>query len=78
LTFSLRWHTTKIRVLITGTEATYSLVDGTSKVTLSHHGQEFILSAEAPVTFPIEKMVPLTPRPRQPAGRAPSPALSEY
>ena len=79
LTFTLRWKTTKIRVLITATEATYSLEDGPdTKVELRHHGEPFTLTTVTPLTFPISPAAPLTPRPNQPAGRRPPRALSEY
>jgi alpha,alpha-trehalose phosphorylase len=79
LTFALRWQHTKVRVLVTATEATYSLEDGADTVIeLKHHGESFTLTTQADVTLPIDKAEPLTPRPSQPAGRAPAKALSEY
>ena len=78
LRFTVRWRGTKLRVEITAGQATYTVEDGSGTVlTLHHHGTEFELSPEAPVTLPIEPVEPLTPRPTQPAGREPAKALSE-
>ena len=65
-------------MLITQTEATYSVEDGQSfSLELSHHGEPFTLTTQASVTLPIEPARPLTDRPVQPAGRAPTEALSQ-
>jgi alpha,alpha-trehalose phosphorylase len=79
LTFAVRWQRAKLRVLITATDATYTVEDGADlELQLTHHGRTFTLTPKESVTLPIEPAQPLTPRPVQPAGRAPAKALSEY
>jgi alpha,alpha-trehalose phosphorylase len=51
-------------------EATYSLTDGGTALTLMHHGEEFELTEQEPVTLPI-RAIPPQPRPRQPRGHEP-------
>ncbi len=71
LSFAVRWRGCKVRVHITPDSATYSVEDGPDTVlTLAHHGTEFELGTTEPVTLPILRVPPLTPRPTQPAGRA--------
>jgi alpha,alpha-trehalose phosphorylase len=78
LRFAVRWHGAKVRVEITAEQATYSVENGHDVVLeLAHHGTPFALRTGAPVTLPIEAIVPLTPRPTQPAGREPTKALSQ-
>ena len=78
LRFAVRWHGAKVRVEITADQATYSVENGhDTMLELAHHGTAFSLSPDAPVTLPIEAIVPLTPRPTQPAGREPTKALSQ-
>jgi alpha,alpha-trehalose phosphorylase len=72
LTFTIRWRADKVRVAVTRTEATYTRLDGVdSELALKHHDQAFMLAGSSSVTFDIPALVPLTPRPDQPAGRAP-------
>ncbi len=74
----MRWRGAKVRVEITSEQATYTVENGQSTMLeLAHHGTPFSLSPGAPVTLPIEAITPLTPRPTQPAGRAPTKALSQ-
>jgi alpha,alpha-trehalose phosphorylase len=69
LVFAVLWHGCRLRVDISGAEATYTLTDG-ERVELAHHGQAFTLTAEHPVTRPIPP-IKAGPRPTQPFGRAP-------
>ena len=78
LRFAVRWRGAKVRVEITADQAIYTVENGhDTMLELSHHGTAFSLTPHAPVTMPIEAIVPLTPRPTQPAGRAPTKALSQ-
>jgi alpha,alpha-trehalose phosphorylase len=72
LAFTIRWRGAKLRVAVTHTEATYTLRDepGT-QVRLRHHGHTVTLAGGSPTTLEIPEQTPLTPRPNQPAGRAP-------
>lgn len=75
LRFAIRWHGFKVRVDIDGQHATYSLDDGShSSLGLRHHGHDFTVTVDAPVTLPITRITPITPRPKAPAGREPPPA----
>ena len=77
VTFTVRWRGDKVRVAVTQTDATYTLSDGRgTELALAHHGQSFTLKGESSVTFDIAPATPLTPRPEQPAGRAPIKAYS--
>ena len=69
LTFRTRQRGSCLQVAVTATEATYSVVSG-GPVHTSHHGEEFTVDAERPVTRPIDDLEP-RPRPSQPAGRDP-------
>jgi len=46
------------------------LVAGDDALRLHHHGESFDVTADKPVTLPIPRLH-ATPRPAQPAGRAP-------
>jgi trehalose/maltose hydrolase-like predicted phosphorylase len=72
LCFTLRWRNCRLRVEITGEEATYSLRDGTTGVLTFRHGDETLtLHAGDSVIRKIAKRTPLLPRPSQPVGREP-------
>jgi alpha,alpha-trehalose phosphorylase len=74
LTFCIRWHGSKIRVAIDRTSAGYTAQsEGGGQLDLVHHGQPFALHPGRAVTLDIPPITPLTPRPRQPQGRAPNP-----
>jgi alpha,alpha-trehalose phosphorylase len=68
LRFRLRYRSRGIAVSVTASEATYELLAG-APIELSHHGEAFILGPTA-VTRPVPHLEP-SPRPTQPAGRAP-------
>ncbi len=81
LSFAVRWRGVKVRVSIDRDSATYLIaeykpIDDQAELELSHHGKTFSIHPDTPVTMPIEPIVPLTERPSQPAGRAPTTALS--
>jgi alpha,alpha-trehalose phosphorylase len=70
LAFGLLFRGTRLRVEVTKTHATYSVVDG-HPLEVGHHGATLTVSSERPVT---QKIPPLTidrPPPVQPPGRAP-------
>jgi alpha,alpha-trehalose phosphorylase len=71
LTFSVLWRGQGLSVAVTATEATYTLGGG-GPVELAHHGQDFVLTADQPVTLPIPPIDP-GPLPTQPSGREPRP-----
>ncbi|GAB3586819.1 glycoside hydrolase family 65 protein [Calidifontibacter terrae] len=72
LAFAIHWRECKVRVEITADRATYTLDDGPDgHVTLSHAGQEFLLTTHQPVSHPIVAIEPLTPTPTQPVGLEP-------
>ncbi|MDQ1752053.1 MAG: alpha,alpha-trehalose phosphorylase [Pseudonocardiales bacterium] len=74
LTFCIRWHGSKIRVAIDRNSAGYTAQsEGGGQLDLVHHGQPFTLYPGRAVTLDIPPITPLTPRPRQPQGRAPNP-----
>jgi alpha,alpha-trehalose phosphorylase len=77
LSFAIRWRGSKVRVVATKDRACYSVEDGPeSHLQLLHHGAAFTIDAAAPVELDIPPITPLTPRPHQPAGRAPMLAAS--
>jgi alpha,alpha-trehalose phosphorylase len=59
----------QLRVDVTAEKATYSVEKG-SEITVSHHGEEFVLSSDEPVSMPMPAN-PSLPRPQQPPGREP-------
>jgi alpha,alpha-trehalose phosphorylase len=59
----------QLRVDITAQRATYSVEKG-SEITVSHHGEEFVLCSGEPVSMPMPSN-PSLPRPQQPPGREP-------
>jgi alpha,alpha-trehalose phosphorylase len=70
LAFNLRVRkTTRLRVEVEQTQATYTLLLGEPLV-LHHHGEPITLTAQQPVQCPIAP-APALERPAQPAGRAP-------
>ncbi|MDQ2851653.1 MAG: family 65 glycosyl hydrolase [Actinomycetota bacterium] len=72
LAFTLRWRGCKVRVTIHPDHAVYELEDGSGAHTdLSHYGEVFTLTTAEPVTRAFTPVEPLTPRPKQPAGREP-------
>jgi alpha,alpha-trehalose phosphorylase len=71
LAFHLVFRGRRLRVVVTATEATYHLLDG-SPLKVHHHGEEILLPVDGAVTRPIPP-VKAGPRPTQPPGRAPIP-----
>ncbi len=69
LSFAITCHGSILRVVVDHREATYTL--DTGKMTLRHHGEQFSIGPEKPVTLRIPPPQPATPAPRQPAGREP-------
>jgi alpha,alpha-trehalose phosphorylase len=56
-------------VEIRAAEASYELLHG-DPLELDHHGEQFSVAADSPVTLPIEPLEP-RPTPAQPPGREP-------
>ncbi len=75
LRFRVRWRGGLVTVTASATEATYE-VEGDVDVTLRHEGEEHVVSPGAALTLAINPVVPSTPRPTQPIGRAPRPAAT--
>jgi alpha,alpha-trehalose phosphorylase len=71
LEFSVHWRQSRLRVVVTPDEATYSLRDGGSSLSFTHHGEALTISADTPVVRKIPALRPLTPEPHQPPGREP-------
>jgi trehalose/maltose hydrolase-like predicted phosphorylase len=77
LTFTIRWHGVRLRVAIDQREVTYSVHDGPeASITLWHAGDRLDITADRPVTRPLQERNPLLPRPTQPPGRQPMSALA--
>ncbi|MGF7236930.1 MAG: glycoside hydrolase family 65 protein [Frankia sp.] len=71
LAFGMSHHGRRLRVEIDATRATYS-IDSGDALTFTHHGESVTVTADQPTTVPIPRLSPPPPRPRQPAGRAPT------
>jgi alpha,alpha-trehalose phosphorylase len=69
LAFRLVFRGRRLKVEVTGREATYTLVDG-APLDVAHHGQTIALSKE-PITLAVPP-APARPAPSQPVGREPS------
>ncbi|MEO6957498.1 MAG: glycosyl hydrolase family 65 protein [Antricoccus sp.] len=72
LCFTVHWHGCKLRVNVCQDQAIYTLDDGPDGHTeITHCGQTFMLTVDAPVTMDLQPVTPLTEAPKQPPGRAP-------
>ena len=72
LAFTIRWQQCKIRVEVTHDRTIYRLEDGPdAHVAIKHYGRTFTLRSGKPASKATKPPTPLTPRPVQPAGRAP-------
>ena len=72
LSFTVRWRSSKIRVVATVGRVTYALEGGSdTALELLHHGTALVLSRGVPVQLAVPPLEPPTDVPRQPAGRAP-------
>ncbi|MEV4515058.1 glycosyl hydrolase family 65 protein [Dactylosporangium sp. NPDC049525] len=69
LSFAITCHGSILRVVVDHREATYTVDSG--KMTLRHHGEQFSIGPDKPVTKRIPPPRPATPAPRQPVGREP-------
>ncbi|MEU8223251.1 glycoside hydrolase family 65 protein [Kribbella sp. NPDC048915] len=77
LTFSVRWRNVRLRVEIDPQSVKYSVHDGPdAAITLRHAGENITVRADRPVVRTLEKRRPLLPRPPQPPGREPRPAMA--
>ncbi|MEU8579130.1 glycoside hydrolase family 65 protein [Streptomyces abikoensis] len=70
LAFTVQFRQRRVRVEITGTTATYTLLDGDS-LDIRHCGERMTLFRAAPESRQIPP-IPTGPAPEQPAGRAPA------
>ncbi|HMC69410.1 MAG TPA: glycosyl hydrolase family 65 protein, partial [Mycobacteriales bacterium] len=70
LSFGVLYQGRHLRVRVGAEEATYTLASGDDALRLHHHGEAFEVTADKPTSLPIPRLHP-TPRPSQPAGRAP-------
>ncbi|MEO6700948.1 MAG: glycosyl hydrolase family 65 protein [Jatrophihabitantaceae bacterium] len=72
LSFAVRWHGCKVRVVALADRVQYLIEDGPdSELTIDHHGQPLTLRAGHSVERPVPELGPVTARPSQPAGRQP-------
>jgi alpha,alpha-trehalose phosphorylase len=71
LAFHLVFRGCRLRIVVTATEATYHVLEG-SPLKVRHHGEEILLPVDGSVTRPIPPLK-AGPRPAQPPGRAPIP-----
>jgi alpha,alpha-trehalose phosphorylase len=71
LAFHLVFRDRRLRIVVTATEATYHVLEG-SPLKVRHHGEEILLPVDGSVTRPIPPLK-AGPRPTQPPGRAPIP-----
>ncbi len=76
ISFGLLYRGRRLRVEVSGDEATYSLVDG-EPLELIHHGERITVTREVPTTEPLPP-VPHRPAPRQPPGREPAVELGDF
>jgi alpha,alpha-trehalose phosphorylase len=75
LSFAVRWRGCKVRLVITGDRACYTVEDGAdAELRFSHHGSPVTVAAGQTVELPIP-VVRSTPAPCQPEGRAPGEAF---
>jgi alpha,alpha-trehalose phosphorylase len=72
LRFTLRWRDSRVRVAVNQDETEFLLVTGPAEgIEIDHAGQPVRLRCGRPERRPVHRITPLTPRPAQPAGRAP-------
>ncbi|MEV4264314.1 glycoside hydrolase family 65 protein [Kribbella sp. NPDC049584] len=77
LSFSIRWRGVRLKVEIDPLAVKYTVHNGPdAEVTFRHAGEEITVRAEQPVVRTLEKRRPLLPRPPQPPGREPRPAMA--
>jgi alpha,alpha-trehalose phosphorylase len=69
LAFTLLIRGSRLRVEITGTQASYERLDG-EPLSVLHHGEQLELAAGTPQARPVPAIAS-RPRPGQPAGRVP-------
>ncbi|MDG6108120.1 glycoside hydrolase family 65 protein [Dactylosporangium aurantiacum] len=69
MSFAITCHGSILRVVVDHQEATYTVDSG--KMTLRHHGEQFTVEPDKPVTLRVPPPRPATPAPHQPAGREP-------
>ncbi|MDQ1740471.1 MAG: alpha,alpha-trehalose phosphorylase, partial [Pseudonocardiales bacterium] len=75
LSFAIRWRGCKVRLVITGDRARYTVEDGPDAVLrFTHHGSQVAVAAGQAVELPIPA-VPAAAAPTQPEGRAPGEAF---
>ena len=70
LTFRLTFLDRLIKVTVSRSRATYSLVRG-KPLSFEHYGKEVRLTVRSPVGRPLPR-IPSLPEPKQPRGRAPA------
>jgi alpha,alpha-trehalose phosphorylase len=75
LAFRMRYRGNRLKVTVTGASASYELLEGPG-LRISHHGEHFDLTADAPVELKIQP-VPALPRPEQPYCRGPAKRRTE-
>jgi alpha,alpha-trehalose phosphorylase len=77
LSFSIRWRGVRLKVEIDPLAVKYTVHNGPdAQITFRHAGEEITVRADRPVVRTLEKRRPLLPRPPQPPGREPRPAMA--
>ncbi|MFF0345764.1 glycoside hydrolase family 65 protein [Kribbella sp. NPDC004875] len=77
LSFTVRWRAVRLKVEIDPVSVKYTVHDGPdASLTFRHAGEEITVTATQPVIRTLEKRRPLLPRPPQPPGREPRPAMA--
>ncbi|MFC6159495.1 glycoside hydrolase family 65 protein [Kribbella jiaozuonensis] len=77
LSFSIRWRGVRLKVEIDPVAVKYTVHNGPdAEITFRHAGEEITVRADQPVIRTLEKRRPLLPRPPQPPGREPRPAMA--
>jgi trehalose/maltose hydrolase-like predicted phosphorylase len=77
LSFAIRWRGVRLKVEIDPVSVKYTVHDGPdASMTIRHAGEELTVTTKQPVIRTLEKRRPLLPRPPQPPGREPRPAMA--
>jgi trehalose/maltose hydrolase-like predicted phosphorylase len=77
LSFTVRWRGVRLKVEIDPVAVKYTVHNGAdASVTFLHAGEEITVTVDQPVVRTLRKRRPLLPRPPQPPGREPRPAMA--
>ncbi|GAA1121916.1 glycoside hydrolase family 65 protein [Kribbella jejuensis] len=77
LSFTVRWRGVRLKVEIDPLAVKYTVHNGPdASITFRHAGEEVTVTVDQPVVRTLQKRRPLLPRPPQPPGREPRPAIA--